>query len=339
MMRLSDVETGYGRKIVTDKLSIEIRKGEIICLIGPNGGGKSTLLGSMNGSLSLIGGSIYLDEKKLKDIGVKELSRQMSIVTTKRVKPPLMTCMDVVMMGRLPHTGALGINGRDDEAAAKKAMELMNIDELWDVPYEALSDGQKQRALIARAICQEPEYLLMDEPTSYMDIKHKLEFLKVCRKLADEGVTIVMSVHEPELAMKAADRLILVYADGCTRCEMPEQVLKNGMLKDLFELDDEMYREVLRGLGDTDNEYATGSSYFINKSCEYFPCHDLSPERFNCMFCYCPLYAYDDCGGEFFYNEKVIKNCKDCSYVHDRTNYPAVIRKLKEKMYEKKKEI
>lgn len=247
-MRLDKVNAGYKTKVVVRDASIEVGKGEIICLIGPNGGGKSTLLKSINGSLKLISGVVYLGDKELSSLSVKEIARQMAIVTTERIRPQLMTCRDVVMAGRLPFTDSFGRVSDADEKKVRDAMELMKIQELSDTAYEALSDGQKQRTLIARAICQSPEILVMDEPTSYMDIRHRLELMDIIKGLSKGGITVIMSLHELELALDIADRLLLVYDDGHVEIETKESVLEKGLIKRLYDLDDEMYEKVIRRL-------------------------------------------------------------------------------------------
>ena len=208
---------------------------------------------------------------------------------------------------------------------------MARIKKLSDTPYDALSDGQKQRCLIARAICQKPKYLVMDEPTSYMDIRHRMELMDVVRKLAKEKVTIIMSLHEIELALDVADRLLLVYEDGHVAIEEPKNVLEKALIKDLYGLDDDKYKKILKGFDKDDIK--RHSACFVNDKCEYFPCHDLPRERFNCLFCYCPLYTIKDCGGTYSYTEKGIKNCMDCTFPHERDNYGKVIKKLKEEMF------
>ncbi|RKM59758.1 ATP-binding cassette domain-containing protein [Butyrivibrio sp. CB08] len=329
-MKLTDVQAGYNRKIVVGGVSLEIGQGEIITLIGPNGGGKSTLIKTISGALSLIGGTVTIGEQDITSLSAKEISKTMSVVTTERVKPQLMTCRDVVLSGRLPFTGGFGLFGAADQEETDKALELMNIRHLADRPFSDMSDGQKQRTLIARAICQSPKYLVMDEPTSYMDIKHRLELMKVLKKLTESGITIVMSLHELELALEVSDRLLLVYDDGHVKVETPTSVIADGLLKGLFDLDDEMYRKVLSGLGHDGGRH---SGYFVNRACEFYPCHDVPDDKFSCMFCYCPLFDVEDCGGEYFMTDKGVKNCRNCTFVHYRDNYTNVIKKLKEKMY------
>ncbi|MCR5342700.1 MAG: ATP-binding cassette domain-containing protein [Butyrivibrio sp.] len=350
-MELLKVIAGYGKNIIINGAEAKIQKGEIISLIGPNGGGKSTLLKTISGQLRLLGGTVHIGEDDIKSISLKDLSERLSIVTTERVKPELMSCFDVVMSGRLPYTGSFGSFLEADYEAGNRASTLMKIDKLKEKPFEALSDGQKQRTLIARAICQEPEYLIMDEPTSYLDIRYRMELLEVLKELSDKGITIIMSLHELDLALEISSRVLLIDGEGKVIVESPQDVLEKGMIKDLYRLTDDMYEKVkaqlqysLKGAekasgeniekaSDKPSENVRHSSYFLNKECEYYPCHNLPEECFSCMFCYCPLYDMKDCGGEYTYTEKGAKNCKNCTFPHDRNNYGKVIKKLKEKMY------
>ena len=121
----------------------------------------------------------------------------------------------------------------------------MKIENLTEKNFSDMSDGQKQRTLIARAICQTPEILVMDEPTSYLDIRHRMELMDVIKELAGEGMSVIMSLHELELAMAVSDRLLLVYEDGNTVCETPRKVVERGLIKELYGLDDKMYERVM----------------------------------------------------------------------------------------------
>ncbi len=243
-MKIDRLKAGYRKKIIINEFSLEIDKGEIISLIGPNGGGKSTLLKSISGQINPLSGSVYIGKEDIRNISLKKLSKRMSIITTERVRTQHMTCRDVVLSGRLPYSDSFGLFNDTDQRAADKAMELMKISKLSDESYEELSDGQKQRALIARAICQEPEYMIMDEPTSYLDIRYKLELMEVLRKLSSEGMTMIASLHEPQLALSISDRLLLVHEDGNIQVSAPDEVIQTGLIKDLYGLTDEMYETV-----------------------------------------------------------------------------------------------
>jgi iron complex transport system ATP-binding protein len=335
-MRLEKVNAGYGKKIIVRGVCLEIVKGEIISLIGPNGGGKSTLLKIISGELQLLGGEVFLEKDSIATLPLKEIARRLSIVTTQRIKPEHMTCFDIVLSGRLPFTDGFGSFKDEDRKRAIDAMKLLNIEQLSDTDYQALSDGQKQRALIARAIAQDPTYLVMDEPTSYLDIRYRMELMDVIRKLSGEGVTIIMSLHELDMALEISNRVLLIKENGETELLEPKEVLDRGILKELYGMTDEMYEKVHGQLSsNVDRKALTPkhSTYFVNRKCEYFPCHELEEDVFSCLFCYCPLYHIDECGGTFTYADNGIKKCKDCTFPHDRRNYGAVIKKLKGQMY------
>lgn len=243
-MKIEGLSAGYRGKAVVQSVNLEIKKGEIISFIGPNGAGKSTLLKTLYRDLSPVAGAVFVDGGDVSKMPLKELARKMSIVTTDRIKPEHMTCREVVMAGRLPYTDGFGVLGKEDRQAAEDAIALMKIEDFADKQFNNLSDGQKQRTLIARAIAQSPEYLVMDEPTSYLDIRYRMELMEVLEGLAKKGVTIVMSIHELELAVSVSDRLLLVYDDGKTLCKTPSEVMGEGLIKDLFSLTDEMYEKI-----------------------------------------------------------------------------------------------
>ncbi|WP_051625292.1 ABC transporter ATP-binding protein [Butyrivibrio sp. AE2005] len=243
-MKIEDLSAGYRGKAVVPGVNLEIKKGEIISFIGPNGAGKSTLLKTLYRDLSPVAGAVFVDGGDVSKMPLKELAKKLSIVTTDRIKPEHMTCREVVMAGRLPYTDGFGVLGKEDRQAAEDAIALMKIEGFADKQFNNLSDGQKQRTLIARAIAQSPEYLVMDEPTSYLDIRYRMELMEVLEGLAKKGVTIVMSIHELELAVSVSDRLLLVYDDGKTLCKTPLEVMEDGLIKDLFSLTDEMYEKI-----------------------------------------------------------------------------------------------
>ena len=180
------MSVGYDGKPLIEEVEIMLRKGEILTLLGPNGAGKSTILKSIARQLSLIAGTVRLDGEDMRTLTGAELSKKMAVVMTKRLRGELMTCEDVVATGRYPYTGRFGVLRAEDHAAVQNAMELVQVAEIGDSLFDRISDGQRQRVMLARAICQEPEILILDEPTSYLDVRHKLEFLSILQKLCRE---------------------------------------------------------------------------------------------------------------------------------------------------------
>lgn len=235
---------GYDGKPLIREVEIQLHAGEILTLIGPNGAGKSTILKSIARQLSLIAGTVRLEGQDLKQISGAELSKKMAVVMTQRLRSELMTCEDVVATGRYPYTGRFGILSAEDHAAVEKAMELVRVTEIRDLDFHRISDGQRQRVMLARAICQEPEILILDEPTSYLDVRHKLEFLSILQKLCREKqLTVILSLHELELAEKISDRILCVNGRAVDRTGTPEEVMTAGYITKLYDIQTGSYEE------------------------------------------------------------------------------------------------
>lgn len=229
------MSVGYDGKPLIEEVEIMLRKGEILTLLGPNGAGKSTILKSIARQLSLIAGTVRLDGEDMRTLTGAELSKKMAVVMTKRLRGELMTCEDVVATGRYPYTGRFGVLRAEDHAAVQNAMELVQVAEIGDSLFDRISDGQRQRVMLARAICQEPEILILDEPTSYLDVRHKLEFLSILQKLCREkALTVILSLHELELAEKISDRILCVNGRAVDRIGTPEEVMTDGYITQLY---------------------------------------------------------------------------------------------------------
>lgn len=235
---LKDLSVGYQGKALIHDINIGINKGEIVTLIGPNGAGKSTILKSITRQLALVGGYVYFDNSSIHNMSYKTLSTRMAVVLTQRMQPELMTCHDVVATGRYPYTGRLGILSREDEDKVEAAMAAVHASELGGRDFNAISDGQRQRVLLARAICQEPDIIILDEPTSFLDVRHKLELLSILRSMAKEkNITVVMSLHEIDLAQKISDKIICVKGDTISHYGRPEEIFEENIIRDLYDID------------------------------------------------------------------------------------------------------
>lgn len=230
-----NMTVGYGKIPLIEQIEIHVKRGEIVTLIGPNGSGKSTILKSIIGQLGLLGGAVYLDGAAMGGMTEGQIARRMSILMTERVHPELMSCADVVGTGRYPYTGRLGILGAEDLKKVQEALELVNAGELAGRNFLEISDGQKQRVLLARAICQEPEVIVLDEPTSFLDIRHKLELLTVLKDLVHQKqVAVLMSLHELDLAQKLSDYIVCVNQNSIERCGTPEEIFTSDYIEKLY---------------------------------------------------------------------------------------------------------
>lgn len=244
LLHTEQLSVGYHGKKLIENIEISLKKGEIVTLIGPNGAGKSTILKTITKQLQEISGSVYVENTALKGMPEKELAKKMSIVFTERITPELMTVRDVVAMGRYPYTGGLGILTPEDEAIVQQCMEQIRITDLKDRDFMSLSDGQKQRVLLAKALCQKPEILILDEPTSYLDVKYKLEFLSMLQKMTQQNkIGVLMSLHELDLAERVSDKIVCVKGDKIAHFGTPEEIFTEGFINDLYEITEGTFHE------------------------------------------------------------------------------------------------
>ena len=230
-----NMTVGYGKTPLIRQIGIHVKAGEIVTLIGPNGAGKSTILRSVIRQLGLLEGTVYLDGMPMKGMGEREIAKRMSILMTERIHPELMNCEDVVGTGRYPYTGRMGILTAEDRGKGREAMELVHAWELASRDFSQISDGQKQRILLARAICQDPSVIVLDEPTSFLDIRHKLELLTILKDLVRrKKVAVLMSLHELDLAQKLSDYIVCVKGEYIERCGTPEEIFTSSYITGLY---------------------------------------------------------------------------------------------------------
>ena len=233
---------GYGGKPLIENICLHVRRGEIMTLIGPNGGGKSTILKTLARQLEPMAGTVYLDKQALGQMAEKELAQRLAIVTTERIDPELMTCRDLVSTGRYPYTGRLGLLRAEDRTIVENALAQVHAGELAELPFAQVSDGQRQRVLLARALCQQPDVILLDEPTSFLDIHHKLELLDILKNLVrQQRLAVVMSLHELDLAQRVSDMVVCVEKSGALRMGPPEQIFTEENIRALYGLTQESY--------------------------------------------------------------------------------------------------
>lgn len=229
------LSVGYHGVPLVENIEIGLKKGQILTLIGPNGAGKTTILQSIIRQLEPLKGAVFLDGKELGRISAGELARRISVVFTERIRPEMMSCRQVVETGRYPYTGRFGILSDRDHRVVRESMELVKVSEIAEEAFEKISDGQRQRVMLARALSQEPELIVLDEPTSFLDIRHKLEFLSVLQRLSREkGLSVVLSLHELDLAERISDRIACIRGDRIDRTGTPEEIFTPGYIRELY---------------------------------------------------------------------------------------------------------
>lgn len=234
-IRTDNLTVGYNGVPLIRDICMQLNRGEILTLIGPNGAGKSTILKSITRQLAALGGTVFLDGSDMRRIDNHTLSKKLSVVMTERIHPELMTCEDVVAAGRYPYTGRLGILSDYDRAVVRQSMELVHTLELRGCDFTQISDGQRQRVLLAKALCQEPEFIVLDEPTSFLDIRHKLELLTLLKNMVREKqLAAVLSLHELDLAQKISDLVVCVHGDRIERSGTPEEIFTSAYIRELY---------------------------------------------------------------------------------------------------------
>ena len=231
-----DLAIGYGTPLLRD-IALRAELGKVLALIGPNGAGKSTLLKTLAGHLTAQGGAVLLDGQTLTAYTPHARARKLALMLPHTARTELATCFDVAAAGRYPYTGRLGILSDADRRAVHEALTLVQAEALADRDFTKISDGQRQRVLLARAVCQQPEILLLDEPTSFLDVKGKAELMGILQTLAHEkNVAIIVTLHELELAQKLADAVVCVAPQGVSGVLTPQEAFTRENICQLFDL-------------------------------------------------------------------------------------------------------
>ncbi len=244
ILSAKNLDVGYdGRTVIAD-VNIEALKGQVICLLGPNGAGKSTILRTLSGLLAPVSGGVQIADTDIGKLGKKALARKLSLVLTDSVAPSLTTVYQLLSLGRTPYTNFLGKLSDRDREVIEESLSTVGASHLKHRYYCELSDGEKQKVMIARALVQEPELIILDEPTSHLDIKHKVEVIRVLQKLSNErGITCILSLHDIDLALKGCQTVLLVHNGQIVAQGTPEDVVADGMIQELYEIEGARYNE------------------------------------------------------------------------------------------------
>ncbi len=235
VLHTRELSVGYQHKIVVSGLTFHANAGEILTLIGPNGAGKSTVLKTIAAQLPPISGTIALCGDSLVGLSPHEVATRISLLLTGKPAAERMTCFDVAATGRYPYTGRFGLLSSKDREIVHDALCMVEAESLADTDFRCISDGQRQIVMLARAIAQQPRILLLDEPTSYLDISHKLRILTRLRTLAKERqIAVIQSLHELDLAQKFSDSVLCIHAQRAERCGTPEEIFSGDYISTLY---------------------------------------------------------------------------------------------------------
>ncbi len=240
LLSIQNLSTGYHLKkgktrLLHQNISVEVNHGKLIAVLGPNGAGKSTLLKTLLGFVPALKGEISYGEKQLSEIPVKTMASMVSVVLTDRIDNTYLTAGEIIMAARYPYISLTGVFDDNDIKIIEKAVELTGVETLLNRKFQTLSDGEKQRIMITRALAQDTPLIFMDEPTAYIDSPGRVELMHLLKTIPPQGKTILMTIHDVELALRFADELWLLGKEGLFVKGNPEELIANGSINKLFD--------------------------------------------------------------------------------------------------------
>lgn len=240
VLTAQDLTIGYAhsradKTVIAQDLNLELHAHELVCLVGPNGVGKSTLLRTLTGLQPALGGTLLIQGKPLEKYNNKAIARLVSVVLTAPVQVGAMKVRNLVGLGRFPFTGLFDSRNPEDDAAVQTALEMTGAESLAERFVHELSDGERQRVMIARALAQEPMLLVLDEPTAFLDLPGRVATMQLMRELAHtHGKAVLASTHDLDQAMHLADRMWLMGKDGAILQGAPEDLVLSGAFGTTF---------------------------------------------------------------------------------------------------------
>ena len=237
-LQVKNLSFNYGKKIILKDISLNIEKGKFVSIIGPNGSGKSTLLKNLNHIHKPKSGKIQLEELDIKKIKPRELAMKIALVPQNTIIDYEFTVEDIVLMGRHPYKGRFQKEDENDYIIVNQAMEMTNTLHLKDRIITEISGGERQRVIIAKALAQNPAIILLDEPTSHLDINHQIEILNLLRKLnQDKGTTIIVVIHDINLAARYSDKIVILNEGKIVDVGSPDDVITKKNIESIYNID------------------------------------------------------------------------------------------------------
>jgi iron complex transport system ATP-binding protein len=237
MIEFKNLAVGFNQKIILDHLGGEIKPGELIALMGINGVGKSCFIKTLTHLISPINGELKMDGQNYSVYSPVEIAKKMAVVLTDKIQIDYLRVQELISLGRSPHTNFWGNLNADDKKALDEVAELLKLGPIYDKFFSDLSDGQKQKVLLARALVQRPQYLFLDEPTTYLDIPSKIDLMKVLKVVSREKkMGVLFSTHDLDLVKDVVDQIWLVDSAGFMHKKSPEEMFRSGLLKENFNI-------------------------------------------------------------------------------------------------------
>ena len=248
VLETSGLEAGYDGRTVVKNISLKALRGQTLCLLGPNGSGKSTILRTLAGLLEPVHGAVYVCGGRIERMKPVDKAKSLAVVLTESLSIPMTSVFEIAAMGRTPHTGFFGKLSDEDIHVVNEALETAGAASLTGREFFSLSDGEKQKVMIARALAQQPRLLILDEPTSHLDIRHKIEVMRILARLSRErSLTVILAMHDIDIALKACEYVLLVRDGEISTAGKPEDLLDDTALNRLYGIEDAFYDTLLGG--------------------------------------------------------------------------------------------
>ncbi len=248
LLSAHNLSIGYPKKngsyMVQSELNLELRAKELVCLIGPNGSGKSTLMRTLSGLQKPLSGHVHIAGKNINNLSAQKKALLISMVLTDRVEVENATVYDIVSLGRHPYTHWWGGSSKTDKAIIENAIAMVRLEDKAESFLNELSDGERQRAMIAKALAQDTPIILLDEPTAHLDLPNRVEIMLLLHRLAQQtSKGILISTHELDLALQAGDEIWLMNKQNGVECGVPEDLIFNGIFKQAFQSENYFFNE------------------------------------------------------------------------------------------------
>ena len=237
LVRVRDATFRYGQREILSQVSLDVHRGEIVSVLGPNGCGKTTLLRCIAGALPLDGGSIAIGDLDVHALAPPARARRIGFLFQDHTPSFPFTAGDVVLMGRAPHLGFLGFPGHRDAALADAALDRFGLLHVKDRPYTRLSGGERQLVLLARIVAQKPDVILLDEPTAHLDVRNQVSTLRMVRSLAADGMAMIMTTHDPNHALWFGGRAALMKSGRLVAVGAARDVMTESALTSVYGVD------------------------------------------------------------------------------------------------------
>ncbi|WP_296859122.1 ABC transporter ATP-binding protein [uncultured Methanobrevibacter sp.] len=237
LLEIKNISFNYDDEKIFSNISFSIKKGEVLCILGPNGTGKTTLIKCLNGLYNIESGEILIHGENIKNLSFKEISRYIGYIPQSHIPSFPFKVFDVVLMGRAPYLNLTDSPKKEDKKIALDALKTLGIEDLKDRDYTNLSGGERQLVFLARVLCQEPDVLILDEPTSHLDFGNQIKFLEIIDILAKKGLSIIMSSHFPDHAFLSSTKVAIMKDKSFIDFGTPDDVVTENNLKKAYSID------------------------------------------------------------------------------------------------------